>query len=92
MGSISEKTWTLCPLTSMPPSTFLIEPWNCPDHIRDLYLTVDRVVLEQVHKIVDIHEGVIDGSDSGDAALVVHGRSENKSSDSSESIDTNLHS
>lgn len=48
--------------------------------------SVNRVVLELVDEVIDVHEGVVDGGDIG--GLVLEGSSEDESSDSSETVDT----
>lgn len=47
---------------------------------------MDRVVLEEVDEVVQIHEGVVDGHDLG--GVGVSGGPEGESSDSAESVDT----
>ena len=55
-----------------------------------LKLTVNRVVFEEVHQIVDSHEGVVDGHNLSLASVLSEGRSESKTTDSSESVDSKL--
>ena len=50
--------------------------------------SVDGIVLEEIDKIVEGHEWVVDGHDLGDVLVSNEGGSEDKSTDSSESVDT----
>ena len=51
-------------------------------------LTVDRVVLEQVDQVIQIHEWIVDCHNSGFTSVLSERCSEGESSDSSESVDT----
>ena len=51
-------------------------------------LTVNRVVLEEVHKVVEIHEWVVDSCNLGLSSVRAEGGSEGESSNSSESVDS----
>jgi len=50
--------------------------------------TVDGVVLQQVHEVVDIHEGVVDGHDAGLVGVLAESRAEDETADSTEAVDT----
>jgi len=49
---------------------------------------MDGVVLEKVHKVVQIHEWIVDGHNLGLVGVGGHGGSEGQSSDSSEAVDS----
>ena len=49
---------------------------------------MNRVVLEQVAKVVEVHEGIVDGHDLGLVGVLCEGRAEGESSNSSEAVDS----
>ena len=51
-------------------------------------LTMDRVVFEQVHKVVNIHEGIIDSGNNSLAGVFSEGRAEDETANSAEAVDT----
>jgi hypothetical protein len=53
-------------------------------------LTVDGVVAEEVDKVVDVHEGVVDGHNLGFTRLLSEGGAEDETADSAETIDTHF--
>ena len=50
---------------------------------------MDSIVLEQVDKVINVHEGVIDLHNSGFAGILGERSSSDETSDSAESIDSN---
>ena len=49
---------------------------------------MNGVVSEQVHQVVEIHEGVVDGHDLGLASVLGQGGAAGKSADSAEAVDS----
>jgi hypothetical protein len=50
--------------------------------------TVNGVVLEQVDQVVQVHEWVVDGSDSGLASVLSEGRAEGQATNAAEAVDS----
>lgn len=49
---------------------------------------MNGVVLEEIDKVVQIHEGFVDSHNAGLGGVLSEGRSEGESSNSSESVDS----
>ena len=49
---------------------------------------MNRVVSEEVHEVVDIHEGVVDSHNLGLASVLGHGSAASESADSTEAVDS----
>ena len=49
---------------------------------------MDRVVSEEVHEIIDIHERVVNGHNLSLVGVLGEGRAESESTNSSESVDS----
>jgi hypothetical protein len=51
---------------------------------------VDGVVLKEVHEVVNVHEGVVDGEDLGLLGVLSEARAEDEATDSAEAVDTDF--